>query len=183
MTNLVSKSARQSVKPLCVAVAGACFLSVSSVRALDNPQQPSTAPIAQASDSVAAIEDALLSEMARLANELSAMRKHNELLSDKIDILTHRMEELEELNKTQSDQISALTESSEKETETPVEKKPDQLAQAPKSDRQKQQAPNKDAEKQLPSDFEQFLDMGEAMMRRFFGVVKEFREEFEDNRV
>ncbi len=42
--------------------------------------------------------------------------------------------------------------------------------------------PGKESESGLPDNFEDFLDMGEAMMRRFFGVVKEFRKEFDDNR-
>ncbi|WP_319498650.1 hypothetical protein [uncultured Cohaesibacter sp.] len=31
-------------------------------------------------------------------------------------------------------------------------------------------------------EFERFLDLGEAMMRRFFGVVREFRKDFDDSR-
>lgn len=63
----------------------------------------------------------------------------------------------------------------------------DQQAAAPQDDKNKAKNKNKDSEeksaKRLPDDFNEFLDMGEAMMRRFFGVVKEFRQEFEDNRV
>ena len=56
-------------------------------------------------------------------------------------------------------------------------------AKNPKTQDKPDSKPGKESESGLPDNFEEFLDMGEAMMRRFFGVVKEFRKEFDDNRV
>ncbi len=70
--------------------------------------------------------------------------------------------------------------------ETPsaeVKKSPDagQGTTTPKADGADKQA---EAEKDGKSmdEFERFLDLGEAMMRRFFGVVREFRKDFDDSR-
>ncbi len=50
----------------------------------------------------------------------------------------------------------------------------------------KAHGPDKQAEAERDGkamdEFERFLDLGEAMMRRFFGVVREFRKDFDDSR-
>nr|WP_321526701.1 hypothetical protein [uncultured Cohaesibacter sp.] len=70
--------------------------------------------------------------------------------------------------------------------ETPsaeAEKSPDvgQGTTSPKA-----HGPDKQAEAERDGkamdEFERFLDLGEAMMRRFFGVVREFRKDFDDSR-
>ena len=138
--------------------------------------------------------------MTSLANELERQSKFNSILRDKIDILNYRIEQLEVHNNEQAARISALSEARELEelpqsiTPAPTEPAPAGPAVAPttpelKDERQvqapkpnKPSAPDTKGKGDIPPDFKQFLNMGEAMMRRFFGVVKEFREEFENNR-
>lgn len=137
----------------------------------DGPQLET--PLKAAENDQSDIQDwreALLGEMTRLANELEQQRHFNNLLRDRIDILSHRIEQLEVEQSDSSEGHSALSQPPAPKTlqpDTPNDK----------------QNESKSTEKALPDEFEQFLDLGEAMMRRFFGVVKEFRKEFEDNRV
>lgn len=143
--------------------------------------------------------DAMLTELATLANALDKQQKFGSILRDKIDILNHRIDQLEQSNDKQAKRITELTEAlSEAQIESqaqlarPSSEAVSPKASAPKSPEAKPKAeivPDKipetapNSEEQAPEDFEQFLDMGEAMLRRFFGVVKEFRKEFDDNRV
>ena len=122
--------------------------------------------------------EAFLEEMGALANELEEQRHFNTLLRDRIDILTHRIEELE-------------CEAEERDTaRVPVP--PEPIPGAPHEPGVSEKtSPDADAEtggdeetatRSLSDSFEAFLDRGEAMMRRFFGVVNEFRKDFEGNR-
>ena len=121
-------------------------------------------------------DSAVLNELGKLANNLERQKRFNSILHDQIDILSHRIDQLEEKNREQAEQLSAILDSKKERKGTAVTPKAGKQPQAPD---EAPQAKDKDA---LPEDFEQFLDMGEAMIRRFFGVVKEFRREFEENR-
>lgn len=120
--------------------------------------------------------EAFLEEMGALANELEEQRHFNNLLRDRIDILTQRIEELE-------------SEAEERDTaRAPVP--PEPIPDAPvEPDVSEKSSPDAEAggdeettARSLSDSFEAFLDRGEAMMRRFFGVVNEFRKDFEGNR-
>nr|WP_321462371.1 hypothetical protein [uncultured Cohaesibacter sp.] len=140
----------------------------------------------------------LLSEMEKLANDLYAQRRLNILLEDKVDYMTGRLDKLEQRSLEQAKRIEALQTALQKaearlagdedKSAQGGMSDPDhqsEMAQKPapgaKPDDNEQARRDKDAEEM--DRFDQFLDMGEAMMRRFFGVVKEFRREFDDNRV
>ena len=140
----------------------------------------------------------LLSEMGRMASDLELQRRLNILLEDKVDYMTHRLDQLEQRNLLQAKRIEilqkALTEAKlggalqgkNKAGDTAISKQAEKLLtpehQAPPRKYPEKEAEGK-AEENEATEFERFLDMGEAMMRRFFGVVQEFRKEFDDNRV
>ena len=109
----------------------------------------------------------------------------------KIDDLTKRLGKLEaKLDGTAKNPDEIQKELSEQSRLPQAETKPegmDKTPVAPQSDGKEPKVPvpqddlaKKD--KGWSEEFEQFLDMGEAMLRRFFGVVKDFRQEFEENR-
>ncbi|WP_157967781.1 hypothetical protein [Cohaesibacter intestini] len=152
----------------------------------------------------------LLAELARLATALEQEQKFNQLLRNRLDILDHRIDLLEEQNSALSDQLGAMEDaprsggaaqtqpSDTSKDKGPTASGPMELGKSKQTDQNppsggdaqakdpvEKQPPkaDKDDESGLPDNFEQFLDMGEAMMRRFFGVVKEFRKEFDENRV
>ncbi|WP_319530711.1 hypothetical protein [uncultured Cohaesibacter sp.] len=137
-----------------------------------------------------------LRELSALATKLERQRKFNDFLRDRVDILNHRIETLEAENKDQAARLKALDEARSvaldekdagKDTESEIAAPEKNEALAPQ-DKEPEEPPTADDKKgreagKMPEDFAQFLDLGEAMMRRFFGVVQEFRKEFEDNRV
>ena len=152
------------------------------------------------------LQGLLLDEMSALANELEEQRRFNAILRDRVDILVHRIAELEELNSQQAARLDDLAEQQEMLSRrnfppdapdviipkegaphsippAPAAKAPQDLAKKKPSDGSNGSAPAEPTQEELMAEFERFLDMGEAMMRRFFGVVKEFRKEFDDNRV
>ena len=145
----------------------------------------------------------LLAELAQLATALEKEQKLNQILRDRLDILDYRIDQLEKQNSELKDQIDAMGEAvrpdaapyshpsgkaDTKENETPppdpsgdMELEEEQVEPlAPPSGAPDKEAPKDDG---FSDNFEQFLDMGEAMIRRFFGVVKEFRKEFAQNRI
>nr|WP_321458428.1 hypothetical protein [uncultured Cohaesibacter sp.] len=151
----------------------------------------------------------LLSEMERLATDLDLQRRLNMLLEDKVDYLTRRIDRLEQRTIEQAATIEALkkpddkapsqstktekqssgkkmniqiipADEPEKQAENDANPKPDTDSASKAIEKESQKA---ERQQQELNEFERFLDMGEAMMRRFFGVVKEFRKEFDDNRV
>lgn len=116
---------------------------------------------AMEADSSTTIEaDMVLSELNHLADELEKQRKFSRILLKKIDEMQGRIDQLE----------AGISDQSSK---APGDETPDNKADKGSEHQQD--------EKSLSDEFEQFLDMGETMLRRFFGVVKEFRKEFEDN--
>jgi len=152
----------------------------------------------------------LLAELARLATALEQEQKFNQLLRNRLDILDHRIDLLEEQNSALTDQLGAMEEgprsgeathalpSDTSRQKGPTDSGPMELGKSKQTEQSpplggdaqakdpvQKQPPkaDKSGEGGLPDNFEQFLDMGEAMMRRFFGVVKEFRKEFDENRV
>ena len=163
----------------------------------ETPPMAAEQPASEAATGMAVEEmggrEALLNELTAVANALEAQRKANESLNDRFDALNRRMEELEVRNKEQSALIKTLQISlsgiyagrdEKNATRVPVrpEGQPEGEAMAPPKPEAEGPGPEAGQE-DLPGEFETFLDMGEAMLRRFFGVVKEFRKEFEDNRV
>ena len=149
--------------------------------------------------------DALLTEPNTLANTLDAQQKFESILRDKLDILSHRIDQLEQSNQEQKERITELLSAQSKPSKTSSQVSlpqaplpqaneldapiidatpPEPLSEkaAPLSEPPAAQTPKQGDKEQDPVDFEQFLEMGEAMMRRFFGVVQEFRKEFDDNR-
>ena len=133
----------------------------------------------------------LLAEMARIANDLDAQRRLNILLEDKVDYMTQRLDTLEQRSLLQAKRIESLQDAlrqasedqssgkaaHEKSSEQ-AEMAPSENDVAPESEGKRPSSPSADEDEEMASDFERFLDMGEAMMRRFFGVVKEFRKGF-----
>ena len=139
---------------------------------------PGKAPTSSEQSEVPADDwrEAFLEEMGALANELEEQRHFNTLLRDRIDILTQRIEELE-------------SEAEERDTArapVPPEPIPDGPVEPDVSENSSPDAETggdeETATRSLSDSFEAFLDRGEAMMRRFFGVVNEFRKDFEGNR-
>ena len=126
-----------------------------------------------------------LRELSALATKLERQRKFNDFLRDRVDILNHRIETLEAANKEQAARLKALAEvPSVAPDAQDAGKQAKSDNTAPETKAPPVEADKKDREAgKMPEDFAQFLDLGEAMMRRFFGVVQEFRKEFEDNRV
>nr|WP_321483958.1 hypothetical protein [uncultured Cohaesibacter sp.] len=135
----------------------------------------------------------LLAEMGRIANDLDAQRRLNILLEDKVDYMTHRLDTLEQRTLEQAKRIESLQDALRRASRAPssaldLDQGPSRQAEKTPDTKGKSPAPSgknsSDKEdEEIGSDFQRFLDMGEAMMRRFFGVVKEFRKDFDDNRV
>ena len=135
----------------------------------------------------------LLAEMGRIANDLDAQRRLNILLEDKVDYMTHRLDTLEQRTLEQAKRIESLQDALRRASRAPssahdLDQGPSRQAEKTPDTKGKSPAPSgknsSDKEdEEIASDFQRFLDMGEAMMRRFFGVVKEFRKDFDDNRV
>ena len=134
--------------------------------------------------------------MGRLANDLDAQRRLNILLEDRVEYMTQRLDTLEQRSLQQAKRIEslqdALSQASDARPSGEVaHEKPSEQAEmaspkkdvAPEQESKRPSEPSDEEDEEMASDFERFLDMGEAMMRRFFGVVKEFRKDFDDNRV
>ncbi|WP_316859014.1 hypothetical protein [uncultured Cohaesibacter sp.] len=205
--------------------------------------------------SVGDLNEALLSEMARIVNELEIQRKHNYMLQGQIEILMDHVEQLEMHNVAQSAKIIALqqahksvrdaveqaqsgsetqkadqangqslpdvapkiTSVSVKKTSSLPQSAPDFMTQtepgkapealsspvvAPETAKaDKSAVPSLATKSDMPPELEAktgqqqdpqmaaeqheatgILGVGEAMIRRFFSVVREFREEFRENR-
>lgn len=162
------------------------------VQANEMMQEPAKPSASSQMDS-----EMVLNELNHLAKVLEKERKFNRILLEKIDALTVRLNKLEaqpdDLSKELSEQ-SHLPKA-ESQTQAPARQPPQSMtkepegkaqskskgAQSPKAGKDHAQR-NKPQDENWPEEFERFLDMGEAMLRRFFGVVKEFRQDFEDNR-
>lgn len=136
---------------------------------------PTTAFSAETQKPATIDADIVLSELNHLSDELEKQRKFSRILLEKIDAMQKRIDELESQSSDPSAKKSPSVADEQKPPSSETSKAPNEGTP------DKEIQPEQDGKK-LPDEFEQFLDMGEAMLRRFFGVVKEFRKEFEDNR-
>ncbi|WP_321448825.1 hypothetical protein [uncultured Cohaesibacter sp.] len=191
-----------------VAVTSTSVYAQSSSPTVSQQQQPQKEPsetqttdkemgtAAVGSDDAGNWRAPLLAEMGRLANDLDAQRRLNILLEDRVEYMTQRLDTLEQRSLQQAERIESLQDAlrqafeAQSSGETAHEEPSDQAEMAPRKkdealngEGKKSSAPSDEEDEEMASDFERFLDMGEAMMRRFFGVVKEFRKDFDDNRV
>lgn len=162
------KSGLRSMRPLLILCTGAAFclnLGLSSPTMADEASDPSMIEA-----------DMVLGELNHLAEELEKQRKFSRILLKKIDEMQDRIDLLEADNSGQPLKGNKSDEAAKARKASPGDEAERKAGQ---KDRQAEREQDK---QRLPEDFEQFLDMGEAMLRRFFGVVREFRKEFEDNR-
>ena len=159
-------------------------------------QDTETGASAVGSDDAGNWRAPLLAEMGRLANDLDAQRRLNILLEDRVEYMTQRLDTLEQRSLQQAKRIESLQDALSQASEArpsgeAAHEKPSEQAEmaspkkdvAPEQESKSPSEPSDEEDEEMASDFERFLDMGEAMMRRFFGVVKEFRKDFDDNRV
>lgn len=124
--------------------------------------------------------DMVLSELNHLADELEKQRKFSRILLEKIDVMQDRIDQLEARTSDPSKKPPHVIEEHKRPSNDRGE-----VSKGETTDKEKEAEGKSDqnqSEKSFSDDFDHFLDMGEAMLRRFFGVVKEFRKEFEDNR-
>lgn len=129
-------------------------------------------------------EDVFLRELSRLADLVDNQRKSAFVLENQVKALSERLENMQTKLDAQSQEIARLN--AEKQVIAPQISDPDPSERARLGrDKVKPKLEDSDIEKssKLHEDFEEFLDLGEAMMRRFFGVVKEFRDDFQESRV
>ena len=129
--------------------------------------------------------DTLLNELSQLANQLEKQQQDSALLRLKIEELARRIHGLEQkqaANKSAEDAQRSDEQVPNSQAMNQKPKQPDVPEPSAREDEPSAKQPN-EAEEDLQQELDKFFDLGESMLRRFFGLVREFRHDFEQNRV
>lgn len=186
--NAKARSADDAQKPAQILVQSP--EKIKSSKKINSREQselmPSFKQMAQSTKNNEAMPlDTLLAELSQLANQLEKQQQDSALLRLKIEELARRIHGLEQkqaANKSAEDAQRPDEQIPNSQAMNQKPKQPDVPEPSAREDEPSAKQPN-EAEEDLQQELDKFFDLGESMLRRFFGLVREFRHDFEQNRV